>query len=678
MKNIFSISVIILFIFALDSCKTDDRQESFKVKVDRFADINILRYQVPDFDKLSLKQKKLVYYLSQAALCGRDIYFDQNGKYSLAIRKTLEAVVCSYKGDTNAEEYQNFITYVKQVWFANGIYHHYSTDKFIPRFSEAYFRMLIKQSDPLQLPLASGQTADDLIRIIAPVMFDPSIFPKKVCQTQGKDLVMNSAVNFYEGVTEKEAQAFYQKMKKLNDPTPPSYGLNSKLVKEKGNIFEKLWKLDGLYDSAIKQIVFWLKKAEAVAENDQQKKSIELLLSFYKTGDLRTFDEYNINWLKDTVSRIDFVNGFIESYNDPLGLKATWESVVDFKDINATKRVETIASNAQWFEDNSPIDPSYKRKEVKGVSAKVITVAQLGGECYPSTPIGINLPNADWIRDAHGSKSVTMENITYAYDLAAQGNGFLDEFAASQEEIDLIKKYGYIADNLSTDLHECIGHASGQLKPGITVDALKNYHAPLEEARADLFALFYMMDPKIVELGLLPNLDAAKAGYVRQIRNGIMTQMARIQFGKDIEQAHMRNRQMIALWCFEHGKTDNVIEEFKKDNKTYFKINDFEKLRTLFGLLLKEVQRIKSEGDYEAGRNLVETYGVKINQELHKEVLERYSKLNIGPYSGFMNPVYTPVEENGEIKDITISYPDDYTRQMLEYSKDFSFLPVWN
>jgi dipeptidyl-peptidase-3 len=677
MNRIFSFVVFAFLLIGLGACK-ENKQQEFKVQADRFADISVLRYQVPEFDNLTLRQKQLVYYLSQAALCGRDIFFDQNGKYNLAIRKTLEAVVRSYAGDTKAEEYGKFMTYVKQVWFANGIYHHYANDKFVPGFSEEYFRAIVKQSDASLLPLAEGKTVDDLLKVIVPVMFDASVLPKKVSQAAGKDLVTNSAVTFYDGVTEKEAVAFYQKMKKPNDPEPPSYGLNSRLVKANGKIFEQVWKVDGLYGIAIKEIVSWLEKAATVAENEQQKKSIELLVSFYKTGDLRTFDQYNISWLKDTVSVVDFVNGFIESYGDPLGLKATWEALVNFKDMKATKRVTTITANAQWFEDNSPIDPSYKKKEVKGVSAKVITVAQLGGECYPATPIGINLPNADWIRKAHGSKSVTLENITTAYDIAAQGTGFLDEFSASKEEIEWIRKYGSVADNLHTDLHECVGHASGQLKKGVSADALRNYGAPLEEARADLFALYFMMDTKIVELGLLPNADAAKAGYARQIRNGIMTQLARIQLGKDVEQAHMRNRQMIALWCFEHGKADNVIERLTNNGKTYFRINDYAKLRTLFGTLLKEIQRIKSEGDYEAGKTLVETYGVKIDSELHKEVLERYSKLNIAPYGGFMNPVYTPVMEGGDIKDITVSYPEDYVKQMLEYSKTYSFLPAWN
>lgn len=673
---LFCISSCILMNYY--ACNKPPQNTEFKYIADQFADLRILRYQVPDFDKLSLNQKKLIYFLSQAALCGRDIIYDQNGKYNLAIRKTLEAVVKSYKGETQSPEYQNFIVYVKRVWFSNGIYHHYANDKFVPGFSETYFRTLVHQSDPAFLPLQKDQSVDDLLKTICPIMFDPTLFPKKVTQESGKDLLANSAVNYYEGVTEKEVEAYYRKLKNPKDPEPPSYGINSKLVKEQGKIVEKVWKRDGMYGNAIKQIVDWLEKASSVAENEQQKQVIQTLISYYTTGNIRTFDEYNIQWLNDTVSAVDFVNGFIETYNDPLGMRANWESIVDFKDEKATKRADIIATNAQWFEDHSPVDSQFKKKEVKGVSAKVITVAQLGGDCYPYTPIGINLPNADWIRKKHGSKSVTLENITYAYDQASLGNGFLEEFCSSQEEIDLIKKYGYIAGNLHTDLHECIGHASGQLLPGVNSDVLKNYGSVLEEARADLFALYYVMDPKIVELGLLPNADAAKAEYAAQIRNGLFTQMVRIEIGKDLEEAHMRNRQLIARWCYEKGKPENVIEQITRDGKTYFRINDYAKLRNLFGALLKEIQRIKSEGDYEAGKSLVETYGVKIDKALHKEVLERYARLKLAPYSGFINPVIMPIIENGEIKNIKIEYPDDYTKQMLDYSEHYSFLPVWN
>jgi dipeptidyl-peptidase III len=678
MKRILLSLGLLLMAITMNSCTQKEKHQEFKFVNEKFADLRILRYQIPDFENLSLNQKKLVYYLSQAALCGRDIIFDQNGKYNLAIRKTLEAIILSNTGDTKTPEYQNLIVYTKRVWFSNGIYHHYSNDKFIPGFSEAYFRTLVHQCDSTLLPLQNRQSVNGLLAIICPVMFDPALLPKKVCQEPGKDLIENSAGNFYEGVTEKEANSFYTIMRNPKDPEPPSYGINSKLVKTNGKIMEQVWKAGGMYGSAIVPIISWLEKAAAVAENEQQKHVIESLIAYYRTGDVRTFDEYNVRWLADTTSRVDFVNGFIETYNDPLGIKGNWESVVNFKDLKATKRTEIITANAQWFEDNSPVDPRFKKKEVKGVSAKVITVAQLGGDSYPNTAIGINLPNADWIRKMHGSKSVTLENITYAYDQASMGSGFLEEFSSSQQDIDLEKNYGYIADNLHTDLHECIGHASGQLLPGIGRDALKNYDAPLEEARADLFALYYMMDPRIVELGLLPNMDAAKASYIEQIRNGLFTQLVRIEYGKDIEQAHMRNRQLIARWCFEKGKPDNVIEQIHRDGKVYFRINDFAKLRTLFGVLLKEIQRIKSEGDYQAGKNLVETYGVKIDRTLHKEALERYAKLKLSPYSGFINPVLTPVEENGGIKDITISYPDDYSKQMLEYSKKYSYLPTWN
>jgi dipeptidyl-peptidase-3 len=678
MKNLLSFIIIPLMMIQFNACKQSEQNREFKFVADQFSDLRILRYQIPDFEKLSSNQKKLVYFLSQAALCGRDIIFDQNGKYNLAICKTLEAVVQSYKGDTRSQEYQNFIVYVKRVWFSNGIYHHYANDKFVPGFSESYFRTLVQQSNTALLPLQVGQSVDNLLQIICPVMFDPTVLPKKVSQEPGKDLVINSAVNFYEGVTEKEAIAFYQKLKNTKDSEPPSYGINSKLVKEQGKITERIWKVDGMYGSAIKQVIGWLEKAVTVAENEQQRQVIQTLISYYTSGNIKTFDEYNIKWLKDTASAVDFVNGFIETYNDPLGMRANWESMVNFKDVKATERTETITANAQWFEDNSPIDSRFKKKEVKGVSAKVITVAQLGGDCYPYTPIGINLPNADWIRKEYGSKSVTLENITYAYDQASLGNGFLEEFCSSQEEVDLDKKYGYISDNLHTDLHECIGHASGQLLPGVSSDVLKNYGAVLEEARADLFALYYVMDQKMVELGLLPNLDAAKAEYMGQIRNGLFTQLVRIELGKDIEQAHMRNRQLIARWCYEKGKPENVIEQVTRDGKTYFKINDFAKLRSLFGVLLQEIQRIKSEGDYKAGKNLVEIYGVKIDKALHKEALERYAKLKLAPYSGFMNPILTPVEENGEIKDVKVEYPDNFMEQMLEYSKHYSFLPVWN
>lgn len=653
-------------------------KDDFKFMSEQFADIKIMRYQVPGFESLSLQQKELIYYLSEAAKAGRDIIFDQNFKYNLCIRKTLETIVETYKGDKKSDDFKKFMVYTKRVWFSNGIHHHYSSEKFIPEFSKAYFADLVKNSDAAKLPLAEGETPEMLIEKLSPIMFDPAVFPKKVSLDASLDLIKSSASNFYEGVSEKEAEDFYNKMKNPKDKEPISYGLNSKLVKENGKLIEKTYKINGMYSKAIEQIVMWLEKAMQVAENATQKQSISLLINYYKTGNLKDWDAYNINWVSDMESHIDFVNGFIEVYEDPLGLKATWESVVNFKDVEATKRTEIISNAAQWFEDNSPVDKRFKKKEVKGVSAKVITVAQLGGDCYPSTPIGINLPNADWIRKEHGSKSVTMENITYAYDQAALGNGFMEEFAASEEEIAMAKKHGSLAGNLHTDLHECLGHGSGQLLPKTNPDALKNYSSALEETRADLFALYYMLDNKMLELKLFSTLDVAKTEYNNYIRNGLMTQLTRVDLGKNIEQAHMRNRQLIASWCYENGKKDNVIEKFVKNGKTYVKINDYNKLRTLFGKLLAEVQRIKSEGDYNAGKLLVENYGVKVNYNLHKEIKERYAKLNLAPYGGFLNPDFVPVIKDGKITDVKVEYPNDYSKQMLEYGKKYSFLPVVN
>ncbi len=678
----FTLTSLFIMLSLLNSCKEPKNKatqdEKFNFFVEQFADLRILRYQVPGFDELTLNQKKLIYFLSQAALCGRDILFDQNGKYNLAIRRTLENIYKTYTGDRDSDDFQKFIIYLKRIWFSSGIYHHYSTDKIPPEFSEEYFTNLVKYSDSTGFPVRKGQSITNLLDEMTPVIFDPELFPKMVSQDTKKDLVVNSAVNFYEGVTQKEAEAFYNKLKDPSDTQPISYGLNTKLIKKDNNIKEIKWALGGMYSQAIKEILFWLNKAKTVAENTEQAEIIEKLIDYYKTGDLKTWDDYNVLWVKDVESRIDFINGFIETYSDPLGLKATWESVVNFKDIKATKRTEIISSNAQWFEDHSPIDDRFKKKEVKGISAKVITVAQLGGDCYPHTPIGINLPNADWIRKEHGSKSVTLSNITYAYDQASLKTGFLEEFSASKEEIDLIRKYGYLASNIHVDLHECLGHGSGQLLPGVATDALKNYQSPLEETRADLFSLYYIMDPKMIELGLLPNLDAAKAEYISYIRNGLMTQLTRIELGKNIEQAHMRNRQLISRWCMEKGKDDNVIERISKNGKTYFKINDFQKLRSLFGELLKEVQRIKSEGDYEAGKNLVETYGVEVDRKLHKEVLDRYKKLNLSPYSGFLNPEFIAIKNNDTIIDVKINYPDNYSEQMMKYSREYSFLPTYN
>lgn len=681
MKTIKVLLLLALVVFMF-SCKNktsmneETNNKDFKFLVEQFADLKIMRYQVPGFEDLSLQQKELVYYLSQATLCGRDITFDQNGKYNLAIRKTLENIYLTYTGDKTTGDWKNFEIYLKRIWFSNGIYHHYASEKFVPGFSEKYFDELIAKSDKDKFPHRNNETFEQLLAQIKPVIFNPDILPKKVSLDSDKDLVINSAVNFYEGVTEDEVEAFYKSFVQPDPEKPLSVGLNSKVVKKDGKVTEEVYKSGGLYTEAIEKIIFWLKKAETVAENDNQKKWIQQLIAYYETGDLKIWDDYNVAWAAD-MSMVDAVNGFIENYEDPLGRKATWEAIADFRDNEATKRVEAISKNAQWFENNSPIDPRFRKKEVKGVSAKVITVAQLGGDCYPATPIGINLPNADWIRKDYGSKSVTIENISNAYDQAALGNGMLEEFTLREADRELARKYGSLASNVHTDLHECLGHGSGQLLPGTSSEALKNYQSALEEARADLFALYYIMDPKLIELGVIPNVDAAKAEYNSYIRNGLMTQLTRIEPGKNIEQAHMRNRQLIAKWVFEKGADDKVIEMVKENGKTYVIVNDHAKLRGLFGQLLAEVQRIKSEGDFDAGKALVENYGVKIDPELHKEVLERFKKLNIAPYGGFMNPVLKPVEKNGKITDIVIEYPDNYAEQMLYYSREYSFLPVY-
>lgn len=657
--------------------KKTNNKTDFAWQIDQFADIRILRYQIPGWEELTPKQKELVYYLSEAALCGRDIIFDQNFKYNLAIRRSLEAINQGYTGDRNAPEWNEFMVYLKRVWFSNGIHHHYSNDKFIPNISPEYFDLLVNNTPNNLFPTEMGEK-EDLIALLKPIIFDPNIAAKRVNQSEGVDLVASSANNYYEGLTQAEAEAFYAKMVDLKDPQPISYGLNSKLIKENGNVVEKVWKIDGMYGSAIEKIVFWLEKAASVAENEKQKEIIETLVTYYKSGNLRDFDKYNVLWVSDLESRIDFVNGFIENYGDPLGYKSSWEAVVNFKDVEATKRTIIISDNAQWFEDNSPVSEEFKKKEVKGVSAKVITVAQLGGDCYPATPIGINLPNADWIRKYHGSKSVTMENITYAYDMAAAGSGMMEEFAWSTEEIELNKKYGALAGNLHTDLHECLGHGSGQLAPDTKGDELKNYGSVLEEVRADLFALYYIIDPKMVELGIMPSIEVGIAEYNGYIRNGLMTQLTRIEFGKDIEQAHMRNRQLIARWCYEKGKDENVIERKTREGKTFFVINDHTKLRELFGTLLREIQRIKSTGDFEAGKNLVESYAVKVEPELHREVLDRYAKLKLAPYAGFVNPKLVPVLNGDAIVDVNVEYMSNYVDQMNEYSSKYSFLPTIN
>ncbi len=673
--------MIITVAAGLVGCKSEPQAEKpFEWVVDRFDDIKVLRYQVPDFDTLSLDEKKLIYYLNQAALCGRDILFDQNGRYNLRIRRTLEAIEQGYTGDRNSEDFKKFEKYLKKVWFANGIHHHYSLDKFLPEFSESYFDELIAATPTEYFPQDFKPSVKAVIAEIKPIMFDPTLFPKRTNQAAGADMIATSANNYYEGLTQQEVEDYYKKIIDPNDSTPISYGLNSKLMKENGQIVEKTWKVGGMYSAAIEQIVYWLEQASTVAKG-AQKQTIDELIGYYRSGNLSQFDTYSISWVQDTLSKVDFVNGFIETYGDPLGYRASWEGLVNFRDEEATRRTETISAEAQWFEDHSPIDPKYRKEKVKGVSAKVITAAILGGDCYPATPIGINLPNADWIRKDYGSKSVTIENITHAYNEAAKGNGFLEEFIYDPADIELQKRYGELSDNLHTDLHECLGHGSGQLAPGVKTDALKNYGSTLEEARADLFALYYLGDPKLVELGLVPSFDAAKAQYLHYILNGMMTQLARIQPGKDVEEAHMRNRMLIAMWCYEKGQQgegEPVIKKVTHDGKTYIEVTDYERLRELFGELLREIQRIKSEGDYEAGKALVETYGVKVDQKLHDEVLARYGRLGIEPYSGFVNPVYKPVMENGQIVDVKVEYNEGYIDQMLRYSKDYSFLPSVN
>lgn len=646
-------------------------------KVEKFADLQILRYNVPGFAELPIQQKKLVYYLTQAALSGRDILFDQNGKYNLRIRRALEAIYTNPNEDKGSENFKALELYLKRVWFSSGIHHHYGMDKFLPTFTEAYFKEALGRAEA-KLPLAKGQTVDEFYNELRPVMFDPTVMPKRVNQAHGDDLVLTSAANYYSGVTEKEAEDFYNKMRDPNDKAPISYGMNSRLVKENGAIVEKVWKIGGLYSEALTPVVYWLNQAATVTENETQKAVIEKLITFYETGNLRDFNAYCIQWVKDLDSNVDFVNGFTESYGDPLGMKASWESLVNFKDMEATKRTDIISSNAQWFEDHSPADDRFKKKNVKGVSAKVITAAILAGDLYPATAIGINLPNANWIRSEYGSKSVTIGNITDAYNKAAHGNGLNEEFVYSPVELELIDKYADYTDELHTDLHECLGHASGIVMPGAE-DALKAYGSTIEEARADLFGLYYLGDHKLVELGLLPNDDAYKAAYYTYLMNGLMTQLNRIELGNIVEEAHMRNRQLIAKWVYEKGLKDNVVELRKKDGKTYVVVNDYKKLRTLFGDLLAEIQRIRSLGDYEGAKNIVETYAVNIDQDLHKEVLERFEALNLAPYKGFVNPVYTAHKNsNGEIVDVTVSYTEGYAEQMMRYSNDYSFLPSIN
>ena len=638
---------------------------------ERFADIQLLRYRLNGFGQLSLLQKKLVYYLSKATLYGRDITFDQFGKYNLRIRKMLEAVYTDAAIRHDSDGFRALEVYLKRVWFSNGIYHHYGSEKFQPGFTADYLRGVLQQIEPVRLPLRAGETLDDMCAELFPVIFDVTVLPKRVNKADGEDLIQTSACNFYEGVTQEEAETFYaqKKAQDADNPSPASYGLNSTLVKENGVIREEVWKTDGRYGNAIRSIVYWLEKALTVAENDRQRKVIALLIKYYQTGDLQVFNEYCIEWVSEHEGRVDFVNGFIEVYGDPLGMKGSWEGIVEYKDMEATKRTQAISQNAQWFEDHSPVDPRFRKPHVKGVTANAICAAMLGGDEYPSTAIGINLPNADWIRAEYGSKSITISNITEAYNKAAHGNGFKEEFVVDQETLEMIEKYGDKCDDLHTDLHECLGHGSGQLLPGTDPDALKAYGNTIEEARADLFGLYYIADHKLVELGLLPDDEAYKAQYYSYIMNGLLTQLIRIEPGRQIEEAHMRNRSLIAHWCYEQG---DVIQLEQRDGKTYVRITDYQALRTLFARLLAEIQRIKSEGDSEAARQLVERYAVKVDAALHEEILERYKKLNLAPYKGFINPVMKPVmDDAGNICDIQLDYTESYVHQMLRYGQEY-------
>ena len=646
---------------------------TFNYADERFADLQMLRYRLPQFEKLSLQQKKYIYYLSQATLCGRDITTDQFGKYNLRIRKTLETLYTELDASADKDNYDKLALYLKRVWFSNGIYHHYANDKIQPDFSEAFFRAAVRQMPIDKLPMTGYNSVEELCDELCPVMFNPEILPKRVNKADGVDLVKTSACNYYEGVSQQEVEDFYNEKKAAAGDNSPSWGLNTKLVKGDNGLEEKVWKENGEYGEAIRHIIYWLDKAKGVAENQQQQRVIDLLIKYYRTGDLHLFDEYSIEWLKEQAGNVDFINGFIEVYGDPLGIKASWEGIVEYKDLEATRRTRLISDNAQWFEDHSPVDSRFKKAEVRGVTANVVCAAMLGGDEYPTTAIGINLPNADWIRAQHGSKSVTISNITDAYNKAAKGNGFKEEFVIDEDTLAIISRYGDICDDLHTDLHECLGHGSGQLLPGVSPDALKAYGNTIEEARADLFGLYYMADGKLQELGLLPDKNAFRSQYYTYMMNGLMTQLTRIECGKDIEEAHMRNRALIAHWTLEHGK--GAVELVKREGKTYVQINNYEQLHRLFGELLAEVQRIKSEGDFNAARNLVENYAVKVDGELHAEVLERFAKLDIAPYKGFINPVYKPIlNSEGEIMDVEVDYSEAYDAQMLRYSNEFGFL----
>ena len=646
---------------------------TFNYADERFADLQMLRYRLPQFEKLSLQQKKYIYYLSQATLCGRDITTDQFGKYNLRIRKTLETLYTELDASADKDNYDKLALYLKRVWFSNGIYQHYANDKIQPDFSEAFFRAAVRQMPIDKLPMTGYNSVEELCDELCPVMFNPEILPKRVNKADGVDLVKTSACNYYEGVSQQEVEDFYNEKKAAAGDNSPSWGLNTKLVKGDNGLEEKVWKESGEYGEAIRHIIYWLDKAKGVAENQQQQCVIDLLIRYYRTGDLHLFDEYSIEWLKEQAGNVDFINGFIEVYGDPLGIKASWEGIVEYKDLEATRRTRLISDNAQWFEDHSPVDSRFKKAEVRGVTANVVCAAMLGGDEYPATAIGINLPNADWIRAQHGSKSVTISNITDAYNKAAKGNGFKEEFVIDEDTLDIVSRYGDTCDDLHTDLHECLGHGSGQLLPGVSPDALKAYGNTIEEARADLFGLYYMADDKLQELGLLPDKNAFRSQYYTYLMNGLMTQLTRIERGKDIEEAHMRNRALIAHWTLEHGK--DAAELVKRNGKTYVQINNYEQLRHLFGELLAEVQRIKSEGDFNEARNLVENYAVKIDDKLHAEVVERFTKLDIAPYKGFINPVYKPIlNGEDEIIDVEVDYSETYDTQMLRYSSEFGFL----
>lgn len=658
-------------------------QDDFKVLTESFGDVQILRYRIPGWEDLSLQEKEQLYYLYEAARAGRDIIWDQQNKHNLLVRHTLEAIQRGYTGDRNSDDFNALTTYTKQVWFARGIHHHYSSRKFVPTFSQEFFAAALEATPAETLPKLDGvkpASAKELVDILTPVIFDPAVSPVRVNRTDGADLVADSANNFYEGVTQKEVEDFYAERIDPKDPRPVSWGLNSKLVRENGNLVEKVWKVGGMYSPALEKVVYWLEKASAVAENPKQKKALDLLIAYYKSGDLRDFDAYNIAWVEDTDSRIDVINGFIETYGDAMGYRATWEAVVSIKDLERTKRIETIGANAQWFEDNSPIMPQHKKEKVVGISAKVITVVAEGGDAAPTTPVGINLPNSGWIRKEHGSKSVFLGNIVDAYEAASEASGVTEEFTFNEEELARAKKYGRQGYSLKVDMHEVIGHASGQLEEGVATpkETLKNYAAALEEARADLVALYYMMDPKLTEIGVSESEEVGKAGYDNYIRNGLLVQLARIEPGHDLVQSHMRNRQMVSKWAYEKGKADNVIEKVTQDGKIYYVIRDYAKLRELWGELLREVQRIKSQGDFEAGRKLIEEYGVKIDPEVHANVLERYSKLPVKPYSGFIQPELVPVMENGKITDVKVEYPTDFAEQQLRFSEKYSYLPIYN